>query len=301
MNVREQFSYGFWGQVLGDVCGAITEFTNKDDLKTPIKTIRSPLIHNIPTGCWTDDTSQLLCMMDSLVICKGFDWFHQIHLYLNWYRKNHYSPINRIIDIGVRTREALAFYEKHNRFLMDRSPTSAGNAPLIRILPIVAWYRKSPYITIKYAMRSSIPTHSHSDCIQSCRVLASMFLYLFEGEKDKEKIFKTDFLTKSYWNDTIGNLYDVVTGKKTFSLENPTPYVVSTLYCAYKTFYDTNSFEQGLWQIVNNCGDADSVGAVYGALAGLYYKDVPSRLKIQIYKKTYLQNRLNTFLSSLNG
>ena len=56
-------------------------------------------------------------------------------------------------------------------------------------------------------------------------------------------------------------------------------YVVHTLEAAIWSFFTTDTFEEGAVKVVNLGDDADTVGAVYGALAGAYYglEGVPER------------------------
>jgi len=48
-------------------------------------------------------------------------------------------------------------------------------------------------------------------------------------------------------------------------------YAVDTLEAALWCFYNTNSFEDGLIKAINLGDDADTVGAIYGQIAGAYY------------------------------
>jgi hypothetical protein len=48
-------------------------------------------------------------------------------------------------------------------------------------------------------------------------------------------------------------------------------FVIETMEAALWAFYHTNSFEEGALKAVNLGDDADTVGAVYGMLAGVYY------------------------------
>jgi ADP-ribosyl-[dinitrogen reductase] hydrolase len=50
-----------------------------------------------------------------------------------------------------------------------------------------------------------------------------------------------------------------------------TAYVVDTLQTVLHYFLSTNSFEECLVAIVNQGGDADTTGAIAGAIAGAFY------------------------------
>ena len=56
-------------------------------------------------------------------------------------------------------------------------------------------------------------------------------------------------------------------------------YVIHTLEAALWAFYHSTNFEDGCILAVNLGEDADSVGAVYGQIAGAYYgySQIPKR------------------------
>jgi ADP-ribosyl-[dinitrogen reductase] hydrolase len=50
-----------------------------------------------------------------------------------------------------------------------------------------------------------------------------------------------------------------------------TGFVIDALEAALWSFYNTDTYAEGLLKAVNLGGDADTVGAIYGQLAGAYY------------------------------
>jgi ADP-ribosyl-[dinitrogen reductase] hydrolase len=70
--------------------------------------------------------------------------------------------------------------------------------------------------------------------------------------------------------------------------ENPSGYVVHTLQAVFQAFFATDSFESCLVDVVNRGGDADTTGAIAGALAGAWYGEnsIPSRWKSALDKST---------------
>lgn len=52
---------------------------------------------------------------------------------------------------------------------------------------------------------------------------------------------------------------------------NSSGWVVDTLECALWGFFKYDNWEEGVLAVVNRGGDSDTAGAVYGALAGVYY------------------------------
>ena len=78
---------------------------------------------------------------------------------------------------------------------------------------------------------------------------------------------------------------------------SPTGYVLHTLEVAVWALLHTSSFEMALQVAVNRGADADTVGAVVGALAGAYYgmAQVPERW-IRVLKE---RERLRDYADAL--
>ena len=64
----------------------------------------------------------------------------------------------------------------------------------------------------------------------------------------------------------------------------PTGYVVYTLICALWCFINTSSFEDAICEAANLGGDADTIAAITGGMAGVYYgyDAIPDRWKEKI-------------------
>ena len=72
---------------------------------------------------------------------------------------------------------------------------------------------------------------------------------------------------------------------------------VSTLQAALWAFETTETFEDGMIAAVNLGGDADSIGAVYGQIAGAFYgfEAIPKRWLNSV--KDY--NKINELIENL--
>ena len=64
----------------------------------------------------------------------------------------------------------------------------------------------------------------------------------------------------------------------------PTGWVVGSFACAVKAIAQTKSFEGAIVQAVNLGGDADTIGAIAGGLAGAIYgfSAIPGRWKSRL-------------------
>lgn len=78
-------------------------------------------------------------------------------------------------------------------------------------------------------------------------------------------------------------------------------WAVSTLAAALWAFNTSATFEEGLIAAVNLGGDADSIGAVYGQLAGAYYgfNAIPERWVKSVKDWAKVDALIGSFLSIL--
>ena len=79
----------------------------------------------------------------------------------------------------------------------------------------------------------------------------------------------------------------------------PSGYTVDSLACALWCFFNGESFEETVVKAVNLGGDADTIGAIAGGLAGVYwgYDSIPGRwlAKFSIDQRTRLDRVAASF------
>jgi len=102
----------------GDALGTTLEFKSPATFE-PIKDIVGGGPFHLKPGQWTDDTSMVLCLAESLIKRKEFDPVDQMERYVRWYREGRLSSTGRCFDIGGTTRSALLQFEKTHEPLKD--------------------------------------------------------------------------------------------------------------------------------------------------------------------------------------
>ena len=80
---------------------------------------------------------------------------------------------------------------------------------------------------------------------------------------------------------------------------NNSGWAVSTLQAALWAFHSTKTFEDGMIAAVNLGGDADTIGAVYGQIAGAFYgfDAIPERWLRAIKDREKVAELIESFLS----
>lgn len=244
MVTLDKFYGCFFGSIVGDALGMPYEFKRPYNIDyKPVMQSGGPF--GLPKGCWTDDTSMMLCLADSLIAKEGFNVQDQLLKYLRWYEDGYNSALGRCFDIGNQTEQSLiAFSRNLNNTAAKPSEYSSGNGALMRINPIPLVYSDLSDV-LRYSKLSTIATHNNQNCIT--------YSDLFCTAIHSQLISDTKVIVHSTgYGDCTG-------------------YVKDSYYLAIDAFNKTNSFAECMEYVIKVGGDTDTNACIAGMLAGAYY------------------------------
>jgi len=251
MNKREKFDRNrakgmLWGLIVGDAFGSPVQFMGKDSHPWITEMVACP-IFGLPPGYWTDDGSTALCIMDSYVRKGGYDLKDIAETFVKWMREGYLSSIDgRSFDVGCATHDSLTAFADTGSLVNGREE-SQGNGSIMRFAPSYLISRALGRPEIIHEVNDV--THASATVGEVCDRFASILDEHFVGMRTKTGPGKE--LARANVNNS--------------------GWAVSTLQAALWAFNTTETFEDGLIAAVNLGGDADSIGAVYGQIAGAYY------------------------------
>ncbi|MFM7406545.1 MAG: ADP-ribosylglycohydrolase family protein [Cuspidothrix sp.] len=91
---------GFMGVCVGDALGVPVEFSSRAErIKSPVTKMLGYGTWNQPPGTWSDDSSLMLCLADSL--CSGYDVDDIAKSFCRWYRENYWTAHGQVFDIDT--------------------------------------------------------------------------------------------------------------------------------------------------------------------------------------------------------
>lgn len=296
ISLPSRITGAIYGLAICDALGGPVEFKARGSF--PKVTNMQPNHNfNLPAGCFTDDTSMALCLAHALLDNDGrSDTIDQVENYISWWREGFQSSTGACFDIGITAQCTLTRWDsllrKKNQGLRARKDVRAfiqqsiidtfsnedfcGNGSLMRVLP-VSLVARSEAEAVDLAAATSLPTHPHSRCVHACSLYAGLAYQALNG------ILKDDLaisLAKSVSNTPLDpvlkqRLQDYHVREnwqaKPSDEISSTGYVVDSLEAALWAFFNTETFEDGAILAVNLGDDADTVGAIYGGMAGAYY------------------------------
>lgn len=287
------------GLAIGDALGATLEFTRRDS-----RPLHADMLGGGPfalaPGQWTDDTAMALALADSLIACAGFDPADLMDRFTAWQREGAYSCTGTCFDIGLTTADALSSYAAGGgAYAGSTSRSTAGNGSLMRLSPVALFALRDAYQADRIARDQSRTTHGAPEAVEACAYFVQILRAAILGQVDVLRPRRwvgpdCDALFPRIWKSDDWDFLTLHPGAEEAKVEaiaqgtwrtktrgriRSTGYVIDTLEAALWSVGTTNSFEAALVTAVNLGGDADTVGAVAGQLAGALYgaAAIPSR------------------------
>lgn len=288
----------FYGCLVGDALGSPVEFKERGTFPEVCDMI--PCLHfRNPAGAFTDDGSLMLCLAAALIHTEGrYDPHAVLSHYLEWYRNGYMSATGHCFDIGHTTQLALMNFEENETLEADtRGKYRAGNGSLMRIAPIPLLFGHDFVKAWNIGIEESKTTHSNETATWCCAVWSVLVSMALDGKSKAELATYLSNLT--YVPEDCIRFKTIDFLKKSRDEIQSSGYVVETMEAALWALFSTDTFEKGLIAAVNLGGDADTVGAVFGTLAGAVYgyEAIPSRWLDALQKKDMVENVWREFHS----
>jgi ADP-ribosyl-[dinitrogen reductase] hydrolase len=276
------------GAAVGDALGAPLEFLPPRSPDNFVTEMTGGGVLKWKPGEITDDTTMALAIMEMYLEKKGY---HQATVLEKWGAWKSLNPK----DMGNWTYKVLGKwgqYRDRSRVLRgDNNPAvmlwkqtgakSAGNGAVMRCMSTAVVQRNSAQKLLNETIWLAEDTHPDPRCILSCVVVNNLLSLGFEGVSKQEALIRTKQTLAELTDLTQVDLWDALESCPHHKWENwqNKGYTVDTVKCALAAWYQNDDFEEGLVKVVNRGNDADTVGAVAGALLGAYhgFKTIPQR------------------------
>ncbi len=298
---------GFYGLAIGDALGATVEFLSRAEIKALYGVLRDILGGgwlDLRPGEWTDDTEMALAVAEGIIQDPVEPVEHIGEAFLRW-RASNPPDIGSTIRAVFNTYVCLKDWHRSAEQIHMYNGKTAGNGALMRTLPLAIVYQDIVELYMR-CMEVARMTHWDAEAGLTC------YLYCLTAQgllkdwgfvrayTEALAIFQ-QVVPPGEMGEVAQKLFAKLKGVTSWSgrILKPTGYTVDTLACALWCVANSESFENALVTAVNLGGDADTVGAVTGGLAGIMfgYEAIPARW---VAKFSNLQReRLETAVTGL--
>ncbi|KAL8951623.1 MAG: hypothetical protein Q9222_002423 [Ikaeria aurantiellina] len=291
-SISSRIQGSLYGVAICDALGGPVEFCRRGTFP-PVTDLRYNRNFCLPPGCWTDDTSMTLCLAQSLVNNDGkFVLQDQVKNYIKWAEQGYMSSIGKCFDIGNATRIALSTWTKYlendpndpneeamksGQAAIDKAlkrKRQCGNGSLMRVSPTGLVFYKDLEQAMEYAAASSHVTHPYPTNAEACKIYTKLIVSaLNDVSKPELALLVADWTFEDPDLKIRFQKYGNIETWQDVKEEqiSSSGYVVHSLEASLWAFFTTSSFEEGALKAVNLGDDADTVGAIYGGIAGASY------------------------------
>ncbi|HVX30805.1 MAG TPA: ADP-ribosylglycohydrolase family protein [Nitrolancea sp.] len=266
--LRDRYRGCLLGLAIGDALGAPVEFINRDEIA-----LRFGVVREMRGGGWldtkpgeyTDDTQMALAIARSIAELGRIDPADIGARFVRWME-------GMPKDIGNTTLQSLGYLaagvpwdEAGARTAARKGDSGAGNGSIMRTAPIGLACRNDPAGLIRQSIDISRITHADPRCTWSCVALCQAIAALINETGDPLAAARAGIEEP----EVVETVERAATIRRVQVQSGG--YVLHTLSAALWAFVNHESFEDVVVAAVNLGGDADSSGAVSGALAGARY------------------------------
>lgn len=176
-----------FGYITSDALGSPLEFSERDTLNL-ITEMETNYLYDLPPGSWTDKTSELLCMIESIVEKDGFvyeDFLAKYHQFIvNGYllpNGKNYELSTYLKVTGMKIGQCMRYKKKLPLLINPHDHHQNDCEPIFRIAPIVLKYYEHPQICLKYIEVATKLTHISRTCSDMCRFYGSLMIGAIMG------------------------------------------------------------------------------------------------------------------------
>lgn len=262
----------FLGLAVGDALGAPAEFMTRGEIGEKYGVLKEMVGGGwlrLKPGQVTDDTQMSLCIARAIVATGGWSLTATADNLAGWLK-------SKPIDVGDTCRRGIRNYMLKGSLETPPNDWDGGNGAAMRMLPVGLFAMGDDALLESCTLQQAHLTHNHALSDAACVYLGRLLHLALTGRSMNRLRREVDRLLATY--PTFG--FDPYKGLAT-------GYVVDTMQTVFHCFFRSRSFEHCLVETVNQGGDADTTGAIAGALAGAYYGEeaIPARWLKKMDKK----------------
>lgn len=282
------------GLAVGDALGGPLEFMSVSQLQIKHGTVNSMIGGgwlNLRPGQYTEDTILMIAVAESLLEHKQLNLDDVASRWLSWYRTNPKDggTITKAVlaawQDGVKKEDAARKIHEEIAFQND------NNDAITRAIPLAILYFQDIDKLMQETMRLASLTHYDKKAASAAVAVNLLISRMLQGETDRKKVWQQVSQLLDENDFGIYNVLPDVASKKKDELR-PSVRLQDTLETALWGWFKGKNFQDSLVTIINLGDDADTIGAITGALNGACYgeENIPGEWLKTLEDKNIIAN-----------
>lgn len=288
------------GLASGDALGGPLELMSAEEIRAkyggPVREMVGGGWLHLAPGEYTDDTQLMVCIAESIAARGGFDAEDVIRRFMVWYDGNP-KDVGGITDSALsRMKRGMSWRDATYAAHLEHKGASAGNGAVMRSVPIALLRVHDPNTLMIESRESARLTHWNDLSAHSASALNLAIAALLLGSS-LETAFSAVRKFVSRAAPEVVRTIDVAYDRQ--ARLGTTGYVLDTLAIAWYSAIHTADFESAVALAINMGGDADTQGALAGALAGARYgaSAIPDRWLAALQNRAQIEGLAQRILA----
>ena len=263
---RERFVGCLVGLAMGDALGAPLEFLSREQIAETWGEVRDLLGGgwlNVDPGEYTEDTQLAVALATGIATIGRVDPIDIARRFVSWLQGGP-SDVGKLTRVALRYHEqGLPWHDVGPRVSHELAGRCAGNGSVMRCAPVGLFHALRPHELVRDSALISALTHADPQPVWGSIAVNLAIAELLAGRSDnliprvaaqiaeprvRRALLEAPHLARK----------DVRSGG----------YVLETISAAFWALENHRGFEEVVVAAINLGDDADTVGAVAGALAG---------------------------------
>ena len=266
----------FLGLAIGDALGAPVEFMTRGEIRDKYGVLKEMVGGGwlrLKPGQVTDDTEMSLCIARAIAKTGGWSLTGIADHLAGWLK-------SKPIDVGDTCRRGIRNYMLRDIIETPVNEWDGGNGAAMRNLPVALFTLGDQALLAEYTLQQAHITHNQPVSDAASIYFGKVLHLALTGRSMQRLRREADQLVADYPTFCFEPYKGLATG-----------YVVDTMQTVFHCFFKSRSFEGCVVETVNQGGDADTTGAIAGALAGAYYGEeaIPARWLKKVDKKLVVE------------
>jgi len=251
---------------VGDALGAAVEGLPRGSF-TPLTELSGGGPLGVAPGQWTDDTALALCLAESLLAHADLDEHDLMHRFRRWQTAGENSSAGPGFGIGRTTYGALGRFARSGDPRAGRAEDPPSNGGLMRLAPVAVRWWQAPQAAEALARRQCATTHGAVEALDACALLCRVLCAAIAGSGPAALATPAD----PAWTQSVQHLAGGAWRDLPADAVGAAGEAVATLEAAFWCVHHTASFAEAVLAAANLGGDADTIAAVAGQIAGAAY------------------------------
>lgn len=303
-----------YGQAIGDALGIPVEFKASWQIAKMYDTHGELLFYratpdhiggSFAAGEWSDDTAQAICLLEALLEpLGGFESTFAAKLQ-QWLRNNSKGSGSLTRKVLLDSMFHLAPVEVAKAVWENGGKKAAPNGAVMRCSVVGMVRPEDMPWTVEMARRSALVTHADPRCVASTVAISALVAGLISNESIADARKQALVEAKKYDREVEDYASMSLEGLMlSEGMGSPRPPIGYTYKCMGAAFWalrqleDGRRFEDILSYLLAEGGDADTNGAVAGAVMGAYLG--ANHLPEYLVKGLIDKPKLDSLLEKLN-